>query len=116
MMFIYNFPEHKDVPEDEGQTLAQCRKIIEEARETRSEALMLERYARLREAGGTVPEGVVKCVRRRMMQETLDTIHACETLLRAFPAAEVAKERNRVIAKNGSRGYYGGRPHRWEVD
>lgn len=42
----------------------------------------------------------------RVMEEAWDTIHACETLLRAFDPMEAYRARQAVEAKNEARGYY----------
>jgi len=42
----------------------------------------------------------------RVIEETLDCIHACETLLRKFPISKVLSLRGQVYLKNKERGYY----------
>lgn len=44
----------------------------------------------------------------RIIEETLDCIHACETLLRKFPISRVLAMRGQVYRKNKERGYYVG--------
>lgn len=86
----YNFPACAEVPVSQLDKTLQVAKITEEASETLS-ALMHD-------------EGS-----RREVEECLDTIHACETFLRAYPEAFVAEMRDEVEAKNAARGYYGAR-------
>lgn len=42
-----------------------------------------------------------------IIEETLDTVQACETLLRMFDETTVHTVKARVICKNAKRGYYG---------
>lgn len=42
-----------------------------------------------------------------IIEETLDTVQACETLLRMFDETSVHKVKQQVIIKNNNRGYYG---------
>lgn len=42
----------------------------------------------------------------RVVEEALDTIHACETLLRRYPAECVAAAMDAVVEKNRARSYY----------
>lgn len=86
MSWMYNFPAHKDVGKDEA---AQVDKVYEEAVELMTAFDDGEPAARIRE-------------------ECLDVMHACETLLRSWPAEEVARSRDGVVEKNRKRGYYAG--------
>lgn len=45
--------------------------------------------------------------RERVAEECLDTIHACETLLRRWSPEWVSAQRDAVEEKNRARGYYG---------
>lgn len=42
----------------------------------------------------------------RVLEECLDTVHACETLLRSWPTEKVKEARDKVVEKNRARGYY----------
>lgn len=86
MSWMYNFPEHRDAGKDEA---AQVDKVYEEAVEL------------MTAFDDGEPEG-------RIREECLDVMHACETLLRSWPAGEVARSRDAVVVKNEARGYYRG--------
>lgn len=92
MAFAYNFPAHLDVPEagDVAAMQMQVGKVLEEAREV--------------DAAFWDHEGD-----DRVIEEALDTVCACETLLRAFPVERVKAARDAVVAKNAKRGYWGER-------
>lgn len=87
--FIYAFPEHRHAADirDSMDLFGQAARIDDEVDELLAAV-----------SGG---EGA-----GRVLEECLDVVHACETLLRAWPAEEVFKARNAVIAKNDARGYY----------
>lgn len=81
----YNFPAHVDAGK---KTLQQAmRKVSEESHELT--------FAVLDGEG-----------EERVMEECLDTIHACETLLRRWPAERVKAARDAVVEKNRARSYY----------
>ena len=84
--FSYIFPAHRDTGNIDLDR--QAEKIAEEA----SEVVQAVR-------DGETP--------KRIIEEALDCWHACETLLRAWPAEEVAEIRDKVSQKNAARGYYG---------
>lgn len=105
MTWRYNFPAHKDVPKDDIQMARQTSKIVEEADETCAEGRVLENLS-VQSNGSLAYECVLTPVKTAMMRECLDTIHACETLLRAFPPEMVAAERDQIVEKNRKRGYY----------
>ena len=85
--FSYNFPAHKDVGRLGTRT---------QALKVRGEACELLGAVEHRE--GT----------DRVLEEALDTMHACETLLRSYPVKRVKKARDAVVAKNAARSYYEG--------
>lgn len=87
--FIYAFPEHRHAAKirDNMDLFGQAARIGDEVEEL------------LAAVSGGEGSG-------RVLEDCLDVVHACETLLRAWPAEEVFKARNAVIAKNDSRGYY----------
>lgn len=105
MTWRYNFPARNDVPRDDIQMARQTAKIVEEADETYAEGRVLENLS-VRSNGSITYECVLTPVKTAMMRECLDTIHACETLLRAFPPEMVAAERDQIVEKNRKRGYY----------
>lgn len=86
MPFSYNFPKHADAGRE---TLQQAMsKVSEESHELMFAVL-----------DGEGEDSVI--------EEALDTMHACETLLRRYPAKRVKAARDAVIEKNRKRGYYG---------
>lgn len=88
--FCYAFPAHVDsvgAVRGNGFAAAQARKISEEVAE-------LADAIRLGEGD------------ERVLEECLDTYHACETLMRAWDPKEVSAARDAVVAKNEARGYY----------
>lgn len=87
--FIYAFPEHRHAAEirDGMDLFGQAVRIRDEADEL---------ITAIANGEGT----------GRVLEECLDTVHACETLLRAWSAEEVFEARNAVVAKNDARGYY----------
>lgn len=87
--FLYAFPEHVRAAglRDDMDLLSQAERIRDEVGELASAVSSGE---------GT----------DRVLEECLDVVHACETLLRVWPAEEVFKARNAVVSKNDARGYY----------
>lgn len=85
MPFSYNFPAHKDA--GRLSTKTQALKIRGEA---------CELLGAVEHQEGT----------DRVLEEALDTMHACETLLRSYPVTRVKKARDAVISKNTARFYY----------
>ncbi len=85
MSWMYNFPAHRDA--GRRMEAAQVDKVYEEAVELMTAFDDGESEERIRE-------------------ECLDVVHACETLLRSWPAEEVARSRDGVVEKNRKRGYY----------
>ena len=86
---FYRFPEiaHPSEKNPCRTPFEQTQKVIEEAIEAFEEAKRANRDA--------------------MLLELLDTIHAVETALRRnYSPEEVEAGRERVIAKNGARGFY----------
>ena len=75
----------------------QAAKIAEEAREAQVEFISMMMHA------GTPTE--VEC-RRKALMETLDVIHACESMLRKFDQEEVNAAFIAVLEKNSERGDY----------
>lgn len=80
----YNFPAHRDVG---GDIIEQVAKIREESAELALAYFDSECDSRL-------------------IEECLDTIHACETLLRRYPVECVKAASDAVVEKNRKRGYY----------
>lgn len=90
MSSIYHFPEITNPSEKNPcrTPFEQGQKVIEEALECFDEAKKGDRDA--------------------MLLECLDTIHACETMLRRnYTEEEVKGGIAKVFAKNWKRGYYG---------
>lgn len=85
MPFSYNFPAHKDA--GRLNTKTQALKIRGEA---------CELLGAVEHHEGT----------DRVLEECLDTYHACETLLRSYPVTRVKAARDAVILKNSARSYY----------
>lgn len=85
----YSFPAHKDACSGmtREEMLSQTCKVFEEATEL-VDALN-------RDEGDD-----------RVLEECLDTVHACETLLRSWPAEKVREARDKVVKKNRARSYY----------
>lgn len=106
--FRYMFPAHKYVPGDTLSMMQQLDKVIEECEEARVEAFNV--WTNKKEPGRAVlvPSISRQEAEQRLRRELLDTIHACETALRAWPPYTVAMDRDWVIEKNAARGYYGG--------
>ena len=75
----------------------QARKIGEE-----SEEVMVEAVGYVLSLGTPSKEAC----RRRLLMETLDVIHACESMLRKFDQQEVQAAYIAVIEKNSERGDY----------
>lgn len=98
--YAFNFPKLRQDKAFGVQT--QLFKILEEANEVEKEVVGLL-VAKLRDQ---------KLDYTRLIEETLDLIHACETMLYILIDGNLADERqvNRikesVIAKNMKRGYY----------
>lgn len=89
--FMYAFPAHKatrDAVPSRAYIARQVRKVCAEADELAAAVIFNE------------PDW-------RVLEELMDTYHACETLMRAWSAEEVFEMRNAVVAKNDARGYYG---------
>lgn len=88
-MYQFNFP-----PIKAESLAAQLLKIQEEVQEV--EAEVLDHYV------------IHEDNRAKIIEETLDVIQACETLLHlvAKSNAEVSQIHSRVYAKNKRRGYY----------
>mgnify|MGYP003322990692 CR=1 FL=1 len=79
-MYDYQFPQIADKPKRiSGQIL----KVLEESDEIRKAA-----------------------TKQHILEETLDTIQACETLLSYYPKWEVDEMHDLVVEKNAKRGYY----------
>lgn len=91
-MSAYQFPECNAVPnaENRHQLRHQALKIIEEAGEILAAI----------EEGESID---------RIIEETWDCKHACETLHRAFDTGDVIAMRVFEEFKNDARGYYGER-------
>lgn len=85
----YSFPTHRDAADGTARDgmLSQACKVFEEATE------LVDAFNK--------GEG-----EERVLEECLDTVHACETLLRSWPTGKVKEARDRVVAKNRARGYY----------
>ena len=96
MPFSYNFPATRFVPRkaepglvweaEPGDLWRQVHKVCEEAAEIEG----AWRYES----------------EERVIEETLDCMQACETLLRAFSAERVKIARDAVVEKDRKRGYY----------
>lgn len=98
--FTFNFPK---VRADKSCGInVQVFKVLEEAREVEKEVVGLL-VAKIRNQ----PRDYT-----RLIEETLDLIHACETMLHILIDAKITNERKidrikgEVIAKNMKRGYY----------
>lgn len=95
--FTYNFPEYcasKITP------VSQATKVVGEALEAKSAARCLE---------GVKDSKLALAITVELAAELLDTIHACETILRKLEGAEgidLDEIKAEVIAKNERRGYY----------
>lgn len=76
---------------------SQAAKIMEEAREAQVEVINMMMHA-----GTPLAE---EC-RRKALMETLDVIHACESMLRKFDQEEVNAAFRAVLEKNAERGDY----------
>lgn len=77
--------------------MAQANKIREE-----SEEVIAETFGYVLSLGCADKEEY----RRRLLMETLDVIHACESMLRKFDQQEVHEAYIAVIEKNSERGDY----------
>lgn len=108
MTFSYNFPRHKDVPRSAKGYARQAGKMIEEATEALQEARRLERMDYCQKHGFSASPSVWDEAYANLRRETLDTMHACETLLRAFPIDEVYEDAKWVEEHNKTRRYYDG--------
>lgn len=93
--YVYNFPE---IRQTEGKRyfalLEQAKKIQEEASEVVDARLKLATHKESME------------LRENLLIETLDTVQACETMLRLFELPEISHAKELVIEKNAERGYY----------
>lgn len=98
--YLFNFPKIK--ADKTGGVSTQLFKILEESREVEKEVIGLL-VAKMQNK----PRDYT-----RLIEETLDLIHACETLLHILIDAKLTNERKidrikgEVIAKNLKRGYY----------
>lgn len=90
----YQFPEIADNP----SLLVQVLKIKEETREVEEEQAKIEVNKVFGEPIGY----------DNLIMETLDLVHACETLLRKLPVpkSQIDKAHKQVISKNRARHYY----------
>lgn len=85
--YRYQFPETKFVPENTPSRMAQAFKILDEAEE-----VAVEVYN----------DGLAV----REVEECLDVIVSCETLLRSYPPKIVQDAYDLVVSKNRNRGYW----------
>lgn len=96
-LFHFNFPPIT-IPDDEFHLLEQCYKVEEEAHEI-TDAF----------ADDTIPLGMKHLA---IIEETLDCIQACETLLNYYVLNDIQSLNTvdymyqAVIEKNSMRGYY----------
>lgn len=96
-LYHFNFPAIL-IPDDEFHLLEQCYKIEEEAHEI-TDAFVDD----------TIPLGMKHLA---VIEEALDCIHACETLLNYYVMNDIQSlntvdyVHQAVIAKNTERGYY----------
>lgn len=87
MSYRFQFPKTMFVPKTNGARVSQGFKILEEAEETAAE--VYKEGLAIREA-----------------EECMDTIVACETLLRSYPEKILQEAYGLVVSKNRNRGYW----------